>query len=467
MMIIASKFHVKHLLLIAISFASIAAAEEPKSFGDLFEIEKEKSESSVGGKNSSSVREDDFTLPPIKGFLQSELAYTWPGPGHWSKFRNIFEVGSKGEVGKSVNWVANIRFTYDPIYDLTNYYSSSVRNDQRFDFSIRETYLDFSAGDWDFRVGRQHIIWGEMVGLFVADVVSAKDLRQFILPDFDLLRIPQWAIRSEYFHADLHAEFVWVPVPTVNDIGKVGSEFYPFTTPDISGFRTITYDDKAPSQTLGNSAYGVRTSYLKNGWDASLFYYSTPELSPSFRRTVRESEAVITFTPIHKRIQQFGVTMAKDISRTAVFKAEAVYSMGRPLSVTDQRDSDGLVGQDILDYIAGIDYTLEELENTRFNIQFFQSVITDWHRDVVADRVDSGVSFLFSTRALHPKLEPEVLYVHGFNHNDWMLQTKLTWEFTTNWRWVNGIDAFGGGRQGVFGQYNEKDRIYSELRFSF
>jgi len=49
-----------------------------------------------------------------------------------------------------------------------------------------------------FRLGRQHIVWGEMVGLFFADVVSAKDMRQFILPDFDMIRIPQWAARAEF-----------------------------------------------------------------------------------------------------------------------------------------------------------------------------------------------------------------------------------------------------------------------------
>ena len=71
---------------------------------------------------------------------------------------------------------------------------------------MRETYLDVSAGDWDFRLGRQQIVWGEMVGLFFADVVSAKDLREFVLPDFDYLRIPQWSVRTEYFKGDFHGE---------------------------------------------------------------------------------------------------------------------------------------------------------------------------------------------------------------------------------------------------------------------
>ncbi len=102
-----------------------------------------------------------------------------------------------------------------------------MRQDQRYDFFLRENYLDISAGNFDFRLGRQHVIWGEMVGLFFADVVSAKDMREFILPAFDILRIPQWAMRAEYSKNDIHAEVLWIPVPTLDEIGKPGADFYP------------------------------------------------------------------------------------------------------------------------------------------------------------------------------------------------------------------------------------------------
>ena len=48
-----------------------------------------------------------------------------------------------------------------------------------------------------------------MVGVFVADVVSAKDMREFILPDFNAPRIPQWAARAEYFPHHYHVDRCW------------------------------------------------------------------------------------------------------------------------------------------------------------------------------------------------------------------------------------------------------------------
>jgi hypothetical protein len=108
-----------------------------------------------------------------------------------------------------------------------DFYLDPVKENQRLDFFYRENYLDFSAGDWDFRLGAQQIVWGEVVGLFFADVVSAKDEREFLLPSFDIIRIPQAAARAEYTAGDSHLELVWIPVPVFDKIGKPGAEFIP------------------------------------------------------------------------------------------------------------------------------------------------------------------------------------------------------------------------------------------------
>ena len=97
---------------------------------------------------------------------------------------------------------------YDAVYSINDFYNSDVQKDQRANAVLRENYLDYSAGNWDFRLGRQHVVWGEMVGFFFADVVSARDMREFLLPDFDQLRTPQWAARAEYFSDDYHAELL-------------------------------------------------------------------------------------------------------------------------------------------------------------------------------------------------------------------------------------------------------------------
>ena len=396
----------------------------------------------------------------LTGFYQNDLAYTFGGDKHWSRFNNTLDLSTKGSAG-GVAWTLGGRIHYDPIYDLTDHYPSAVRNDQRFEAMVREAYMDYSAGDWEFRLGRQHIVWGEMVGLFFADVVSAKDMRQFVLPDFDMIRIPQWAARAEYFSGDFHAEGVWIPFMSYDDIGKPGAEFYPFKPPAVPGLQTVFEREKTPSG-LDAGGYGARLSWLKNGWDLSGFYYTANDASAAFSRQL--SPTTLTYQPIHKRIHQLGATLGKDLG-PMVLKAEAVYTRDKLFSTLDPLDADGLVRQNMLDYIVGLEWSFPQ--ETRFNVQLFQRWFPNHDAGIVPDRTESGVSMLLSTQALHPKLEPELLLLSSLNRADWLAQFKLTWKPDGNWRLAAGVDIFEGPANSLFGAYDNNDRVYTEVRYIF
>lgn len=390
----------------------------------------------------------------LTGFYQNELAYTYGTPEHWSKFRNTLDLSATGRTQGGLPWKLGGRLAYDPIYDLTDYYNSAVREDQRPDAAVREAYLDIPAGNWDFRIGRQHIVWGEMVGLFFADVISAKDLREQALPEFDLLRIPQWAGRAEYFVGDFHAEAVWIPYMSYDDIGKPGAEFYPFTPPAGSSIA----GEKRPVG-LRDSGYGLRLSYLYKGWDLSGFYYSANDPAAAFIRLTPT-----LYQPIHERIYQWGATLGKDLG-PMVLKAEAVYTMDKLFNVSRPTDSDGLVKQELLDYIVGLEWSFPE--ETRFNMQLYQRWFPNHDPDIGPESTESGFSLLYSTQAWHPRLESEMLFIRSLNRNDWLAQIKATWRFDGNWQLAFGADVFGGSSGGLFGRFGEKDRLYTEVRYSF
>ena len=402
--------------------------------------------------------------PHLTGFYQNDLAYTYPDKKHWSRFNNTLDLATQGRTVGGMTWKLGGRINYDPIYDLADTYPPAVRKDQRFEAMIREAYMDFSAGDWDFRLGRQHVIWGEMVGLFFADVVSAKDMRQLVLPDFDIIRIPQWAARAEYFRGDFHVEGVWIPYMSYDNIGKPGAEFYPLIPPDVAGFQTAIVSEKQPVG-LGDAAYGARLSWLKGGWDVSGFYYTANDPSAAFSRQIALLPTpTITYQPIHERIHQLGATLGKDLG-PMVLKAEAIYTKDKLFNTTSAADADGLVKQNMLDYIVGLEWSFPQ--ETRFNVQFFQRWFPNHDAGIVPDKTESGVSLLLSTQALHPRLEPEIMLIRSLNRDDWSAQFKLTWKLDGNWRLAAGVDIFEGPATGLFGGFDDKDRVYTEVRYSF
>ena len=407
----------------------------------------------------------DQTFDGWQGFYQSEFAYTTPQPAHWSKLRQLFEFGGSGAFTHALRWKLNARLAYDPLYEHSSYYPSAVRDDQLSQATLREAYLDYSTGDWDFRFGRQHIIWGEMVGLFFADVVSAKDLHQFIAQDFDLLRIPQWALRGEYFQGDSHAELVWIPVMSYDEIGKPGADFYPFKLAPPPGFDMVIESEQHPANSLSNSAYGARFSHLADGWDLSAFYYRSVDASPAFfREVVTTPEPLVRFQPDHDKIHQFGLTLAKELG-PAVLKAEAVYTRDRWFTVTNTADTDGVVRQDLLDYIVGLEHVSER--GAHLNVQFFQRWFPDHAADMIPDELESGVSFYTSTKLANGRLEPELLWIESLNRKDGMVRPRLTWHADGHWRFAVGFDLFHGPDTGLFGQFDRSDRVVGEARYTF
>ena len=403
----------------------------------------------------------------FSGFYDFLGAYTYSDPSHWSNAVNRLQLSAQGDLGASVKWKIGGRFDIDPVYYWSDFYLPDVKKNQRTSAFWRETYLDFSAGGLEFRLGAQNIVWGEVVGLFFADVVSALDLRQFILPSFDIVRKPQWAARAEYFKGDSHLELIWIPFQTFDDIGKPGSDFYPapLPSPTSQTVASAFQNPITPSQTLSNSAYGIRANTLIAGWDLAAFYYRSFANSPTFYRVAGPSPAVpIGFQPRYDRIWQVGGTVSKDLGKV-VLRAEAVYADGRNFASTDLTAPEGVVKRETLDWVVSADFTV--FGDGRLNLQGFQRAYFGGSADAVAlDSGSFGASILLSKKVT-PTIEPEILYIQTFGGGGGLIRPRINWSAFKNAKVGLGVDIFTGPNDGLFGRYNNRDRVYTEFRFDF
>ena len=243
-----------------------------------------------------------------------------------------------------------------------------------------------------------------------------------------------------------------------------GAEFYPFRPPATPGFNQVLLDDERPSDTLENTNYGLRASGLLSGWDLSAFYYRSMSTAPTFYRQVEPAPTpTVVFQPRHDRIWQVGGTLGKDL-RSFVVKGEIVFTAGRGFEVTRLSEPTGVVTQDTLDYIVGLDFTLPY--EGRLNLQAFQRIFFDHDPDILFDEVESGVSLLVSAKVL-PRVEPQLLIIQGLNANDRMIRPRITWYPHRNMRLAFGVDVFSGPANGFFGRFADSDRVYGEMRYSF
>lgn len=454
-----------------------AAKTEPKApaskdelFGDTAPSSKDElfGTAPAAAAGSAATSKEPEARPAsikFKGFVQQETAYTYADPSHWS--RGVFrgQVGASGQLGANLKWKATVRGDVDPVYFNSGFYNEEVKHDQRTDFLVGETYVDTGVGNLDLRLGRQHIVWGEMVGLFFADVVSAKDLRSFILPTFDIIRIPQWAARAEYFAGDTHLEVIWIPYNTYDNIGKPGAEFFPIQAPPPPGFQQQFRAEVIPDRDLNNSNYGARISTLKAGWDVSAFYYRSTDAAATFQREIALAPVpTVTWQARHDRIWQAGGTLSKDFGASAVLKGEVIYTDGRSFNVSRLSEPTGLVRQDTWDWVLGLDYALPR--DTRLNVQGFQRIYLKHDPDSYFDRVESGASILLNVK-LVGKWEAEILHIQSLNRREYLSRPHLIWKPQANLRISFGVDIFDGPITGVIGRYRDRDRVYVETRYDF
>jgi hypothetical protein len=401
------------------------------------------------------------------GFLEGLSAYTYSNPSHWSEAVARLQLTAQGELADEVKWKLGARVDVDPVYYFSNFYLDPVKRNQRLDFFYRENYLDFSAGDWDFRIGAQQIVWGEVVGLFFADVVSALDEREFLLPSFDIIRIPQGAARAEYTAGDSHLELVWIPIPAFDNIGKPGADFYPvpLPSPTPSQVAALYQDPTKPGHQLSNSSYGVRANTLVDGWDLAAFYYRSFSREPTFYRQVSDvADQPFTFQPRYDRIWQTGGTLSKDLS-DFVLRAEAVYTYGQGYAVTDLSTPQGVVVRPTLDYILSAEWVLPG--DTRVNVQGFQRIYFGGGGGDIAIKGDGFGASLFISTKLTSKLEPQLLWIQNFQHAGGLVRPRLNWAAAKNTTLGFGVDIFTGPTDGYFGRFNNRNRIYLEARYDF
>ena len=120
--------------------------------------------------------------------------------------------------------------------------------------------------------------------------------------------------------------------------------------------------------------------------------------------------------------------------------------------------------QNTLDVVGGLDFALPA--DTRLNLQLFERTFFNHDPDIIPKRNEPGFSVLLNHQLQRPfrggdpaDLEPRAKRLD--------VAAAHLLERGPNWRLILGVDVFQGPPLGFFGQYDNRDRVYTEARYSF
>jgi hypothetical protein len=339
----------------------------------------------------------------------------------------------------------------------------------RIDIELRELYAETSIRDAYLTLGKQQIVWGKSDGLKVLDVVNPRDFREFILEDFEDSRIPLWAFNAEIPIRDVVLQLIWLPDQTY-DAFPPQDGLYAFTIGRFGlnapqGVQVDLRPLDRPSRIFTDSDAGVRLSTFWRGWDLTLNYlYHYHDIPIPFqKRSTTAAGPLVTITPSYRRTHLFGSTFSNAFGDLTV-RSELAYSTDRYYPTENPAEADGVVETPELKYVLGLDWY--GFSETLLSFQLFQSWLTRNESGLLRDDPETVFTVLARREFLNDQLVLEVIWLQDFHHADGLVRPRATYELSDTLRCRFGLDLFYGSRNGVFGEFDENDRISLSLEWS-
>jgi hypothetical protein len=316
--------------------------------------------------------------------------------------------------------------------------------DREVSLDVRELYADIYFDRMDLRIGKQQIIWGKTDGLFITDVVSPKDLRQFLLPDLKDVRMGVTAVRADYYVDDITFEAVWIPVFTPNRMPEASS---PWNAQSID----FSDSDQNIAAELMNSELFARISLYSSNLDLEVVGGMMWDDEPY---------PVGPGTFDHARLGVLGGSLSTEVAGL-ILRGEAALYTGKPFRVSTV--SFDHIEKDYLHAMVGIDYRSGTM---MVSTQFIEKVILDYDQPLAADQWNHTMTLLVNREIPSQHLDLKLFTYLEFDEFNALISPSVHYDLSDAINISIGAHLFYG-ETGTFGQFDDQDLIHAEITLSF
>jgi len=351
----------------------------------------------------------------------------------------------------------NVAFKVNPyIYQYPN---------AELKLNLREAYMDIFFDAMDLRIGKQQIIWGKADGVFITDIISPKDLSEFLLRDFEEIRTGITSIKADYYMGNNTLELVWAPTFTPTIMPDDNSFWYPQMYFPIAP--TFDNSKRDVEQNVGNGEYFAKYSVLSSAIDFEIMAGYMWDDDPTMHITKTMNSQTkqltsLTITPEHHRLGLGGGSFSSTLG-SFVLRGEGAYYNGKYFNTENPQIADGVVEKNYLHYLVGLEFTLF---NINMSTQFIQQAILDYDKPIKNDEFENTMTFLAYKTFLRETLRLELFSYIGLNNSDALVRPKITYDFSDGFQMVFGANIFVGD-ECRFGQYDDNDMLYAKIKYSF
>lgn len=429
--------------MMSLGLGTIGHAQDDEDTNTLFMEFKDAFDGYL--KNATAVRADEFD--------------------RFVKIENSFELGYSKRLTDMLGITLKGLAVYDAVYDVEEDLHVENEKDYRANLDLREAFVDLTFDKLDLRLGKQQVVWGKTDGFRVLDTVNPLNYKEFVLSDFLDARIPLWMGKVEYyFNTDFSLQALAIPEMQFFEQAKAGSEYELSVLSVPEGIRAMINAPEEPEESFENTEYGLKFTGFYKGWDFTLNYLYSWDDVPIIKKSLDMATGTLTVSPEHERLHIVGGSFA-NVFWDAVIRGELAAKIGQYFSVDDPAVPDMVVEKTLLSYALAFERDLFDIS---WLMQILQETILDYDDDITDDQVDTKITLRGTKNFMNETLEVVVSTIYGVNETEFLIRPSIKYDITDSTKIKVGADFFeGGSSDAMFGQFDKKDRLYVELKYSF
>ncbi len=326
-------------------------------------------------------------------------------------------------------------------------------DEEDYDFDLFEGYIFWATNSIDLTVGKQIIRWGKTDQISPVDNLNPQDLREFIIPDFEDRKIPNWMARGRFFSDFATIEGVYLPFFEPSRMDYFGTDWAIF-----QHLNQRSVHEEEPASNLKNGECGVRVTTTVAGWDLGLSYLYAWEDLPYFETFPTDSGDVrVTY----KRLDILGFEFETTVGEIGL-RGEAAYFDSQSF-LTENLTSTRKI---VYHYILGVDYSGEN--DWYINIQFSHQIIKNYDSTILYfNRNNPSLCGEISKEFWEGYFEADLKYNFALNENSFYLSPRIICSYVPNLDITLGLNIFEGDPDTLMGLYDANDQVYIDFKYHF
>jgi hypothetical protein len=418
----------------------------------------------------------------LSGWLQQRTIYNYAYPepdpdatdttDHRGLSSLRVEFAPAAELKLPGDWKARIsgRLRYEPIFAVngSDNYSSLYVEDRETEAELWDAYVEGTLlQGLSVKVGRQIVVWGTSESLRITDVLNPLDYREPGVTDIENMRLPLAMTRLDYTWRRLTLSGIAIHEFRSSKLPVWGSDFYFADEPLPPTHK--------PDDSLENTEYALSLTARLTGWDVSLYYADTfndePYLimarGPLMVQTQTDDTVVLppAYENWYSRIKMYGAATTVAL-KSWLFKSEVAYFQGNRYFNTPN------VEKDQLNALVGVEYS--GFKDTSITVEYAIQHIFDHEEEmenfpdmVEEDENQAALRIMRDFRHDTVHLLATVVAMNDNGDDGWLARLQAEYDWTDNFSVTLGGVVYGAAADGRFADFEDNDRVFALIRYSY